>query len=111
MFGLGGMDPKKMNAMMSQLGIKSTEIAAEEVIIKAKGKEIKIKNPSVTKITMSGQDTFQVSGKIEESEKEDISESDIEIIISKTGASRENAKKVLEKTKGDLAAAILELKK
>jgi len=108
MFGLGGLDPKKMNAMMSQLGIKQQNIDADEVIIKSRGKEIIIKNPSVTKINFSGQDMFQISGKAEE--KEGINEEDIKSVMEKTKASREKAKEALEGNKGDLAAAIIELR-
>ena len=30
----GGMNPRQMSGMMKQLGIKNTEVEAEEVIIK-----------------------------------------------------------------------------
>lgn len=110
MIGLGGLNPKKMQAMMSQLGIKQKEIDAEEVIIKGKDKTIVIKNPSVSTINFSGQEMFQISGDVHESEKE-TSEEDIDTVAKQTGADREKARKALEKNKGDLAAAIIELKK
>ncbi len=111
---LPGLDPRKMNAMMSQLGIKQKEIDAEEVIIKTRDKEIRITNPSVTKINFSGQDTFQISGDVHESElteASEISEEDIETVAKKTNTSKEKARVVLEKNQGDLAASILELSK
>jgi nascent polypeptide-associated complex subunit alpha len=110
MFGLGGLDPKKMQAMMRQMGIAQEEISASKVIIeKTDGSKTIIENPSVTKIKMQGQETFQIAGKvIEESEKIGVSKDDIETIMEKTGCSESQAKKALEKT-GDLAEAILEL--
>ena len=103
----GGLDPKKMQAMMSQMGIKQKEIDADEVIIKTKEGNIIIRDPSVTRITMQGQDTFQISGQVE---TEEISEDDIKMVTAKTGADREKAKTALKKSGGDIAEAILALK-
>ena len=108
MFGLGGgLDPKKMQAVMKKMGISQDEINAEEVIIKKiEGDEIIIKNPSVMKIKMQGQESFQISGEI--LERLGSSEEDIKTIMEKTNATEQQAKAALEKT-GDLAEAILEL--
>jgi len=103
----GGLDPKKMQAMMSQMGIKQKEIDADEVIIKTRDGNILIKEPSVMKITMSGQDSFQISGRVE---TEEISEDDIKIVMSQTNSSKEKAKDALKKSGGDIAEAILGLK-
>jgi nascent polypeptide-associated complex subunit alpha len=106
-----GINPKKMQAMMKQMGISQQEIDASKVIIeKNDGGRIIIENPSVTKIIMQGQDTFQIMGDIfeESNEKSEISEEDIKTIIEKTGVSEEEARETLERT-GDLAEAILEL--
>ncbi|MCK5624415.1 nascent polypeptide-associated complex protein [Candidatus Pacearchaeota archaeon] len=106
----GGLDPKKMQAMMKQMGMAQEEIDASKVIIeKTDNTKIIIENPSVTKIKMQGQETFQIAGNISEQEAEvGVSEEDIQTIVEKTGASEEKAKEILEKT-GDLAEAILEL--
>jgi len=104
----GGMDPRKMNAMMSQLGIKSIEIEAEEVIIKGKGKNIVIKNPSVTKVNMPGQEMFQVIGKV--TEEDAVSEEDLQTVMSQAKVSREKALDSLKKSEGDIAKAILSIK-
>lgn len=101
------LDPKKMQAMMKQLGMSQKEISAERVIIEKSDGKIIIKNPSVTKIKVQGQETFQISGEIFEEETE-ISEDDIKTIMEKTGASEKKARETLEKTH-DLAEAILEL--
>ena len=104
------MNPKKMQAVMKQMGIAQEEISASRVIIeKTDDSKIIIENPSVTKIKMHGQETFQIAGEIsEESGEVGISEQDIKTVMEKTGKSEEEAKQALEKT-GDLAEAILEL--
>ena len=106
----GGLDPKKMQAMMKQMGIAQEEIPASRVIIeKTDNTKTIIENPSVTKIRMKGQETFQIVGDISEEAGEiGVSEEDIQTIVEKTGTSKEKAKETLEKT-GDLAEAILEL--
>ena len=106
----GGMNPKKMQAMMKQMGIAQEEIPASKIIIeKTDGSKTIITNPSVTKIKMQGQETFQIAGEISEEQAEvSISEEDIQTIREKTGCSEEQAKESLEKT-GDLAESIMEL--
>lgn len=100
------IDPKKMQAVMRQMGISQDEISAKRVLIeKEDGGKIIIGNPSVTKIKMQGQESFQITGKISD---EDSSQDDIKVVMEKTGASKEQAKKALEDT-GDLAEAILKL--
>jgi len=104
---LGGLNPKKMQAMMKQMGMSQDEIDASKVTIeKTDGSNIIINNPSVMKINVQGQESFQVSGEV--SEATGISEEDIKTVAEKTGKSEEEAKTALEKT-GDLAEAILEL--
>ena len=106
-----GLNPKKMQGLMKQMGISQTEIDASRVIIeKSDGNKIVIENPQVTRINMQGQKMIQVAGgdEHEETSELEISEEDINTIMEKTGCSKETAKKTLEKT-GDLAEAILEL--
>lgn len=106
---LPNMNPKKMQAMMKQMGISQEEIDAYRVIIeKSDDSKIIIENPSVIKIKMQGQESFQISGEAREEAEEGISEEDVKTVIEKTGATEENARNALEKT-GDLAEAILEL--
>ena len=104
------LDPKKMQAVMKQMGMSQTEIPAEKVIIeKTDGSKIFVENPSVMRIKMQGQESFQISGEIrEETAKVEISEDDINAVVEKTGVSKKKARETLEKT-GDLAEAILEL--
>ena len=107
------MNPRKMQQMMKQLGIQQVEIQATEVIIKTKDKNLVITDPSVSKVNMMGQETFQISGAVHEEEVSsvpDISEEDIRMVMEQTGASKLAAKKAIEDAHGDLAEAILNLK-
>jgi len=105
--GLGGMNPKKMQAMMKQLGIKQEEIDAKRVVIERDSGNIVIENPSISKVEMQGNETWQISGDVRE-EEVGISEEDIKLVAEKTGKSKEDAKKTLEETE-DIAEAILKL--
>ncbi len=124
--GLGGLNPKKMQAMMKQLGIGQEEIDAERVVIECSDCKIIIEEPSVTKINMQGQESFQITGgvrEVEKNEKEEESdgndkteetdekktEEDIKTIIEKTGVSEGEARKTLENANGDLTEAIISL--
>lgn len=109
MFGLGGggLDPKKMKAVMKQMGINQEDVPANRVIIEKDGGKIVIENPSVQKITMQGQSSFQIAGDITE-EAEGIREEDIAMVAEKTGKSKAEAKKALEET-NDIAEAIVKL--
>jgi len=101
------MNPKKMQQVMKQMGIGQEEIDASRVIIEKDGGKIIIDNPSVTKVSMQGQDSFQISGEVSE---ETSNEEDVQTIVEKTNCTEEQAKESLEKT-GDLAESILELSK
>ena len=105
--GLGGMNPKKMQAMMKQLGIKQEEIDAQRVVIERDSGNIIIENPSVSKVEMQGRETWQISGDTKE-EESGVSEGDVKLVAEKTGKSEEDARKALEETE-DIAEAILKL--
>lgn len=104
------MDPRKMQSVMKQLGMSQEDIPASRVIIeKNDGKKIVIENPSVAKIKMHGQESFQISGDSRE-ESEGFSKEDIKTIMEKTDCSEDEARGALEET-GDLAEAIMMLSK
>ena len=115
----GGVNPKQMQTMMKRMGIKMEEIDAEEVIIKCADKELVIKNPGVSKIVMQGQVSFQITGTettrelTEDQEEEvalEINEDDVKMVSEQAGVSESEAKAALEKTGGDIAEAIMNLK-
>jgi nascent polypeptide-associated complex subunit alpha len=106
--GLGGMNPAKMKALMKQMGINQEEIEAKRVIIEKEGGKIVIDEPSVQKLIMQGQESWQIVGKAHE-EAEGIKEEDINLVMEKTGKSMAEVKKALEET-NDIAEAILKLR-
>ncbi len=103
------LNPKKMQGMLKQLGMKQEEIDAEEVIIKCSDKNLVIKNPSVSRINFQGSDMFQVSGNIEEKDLEGISEEDVKTVMEKADVTEKEARESLEKAEGDIAKAIMDL--
>ena len=107
----GKIDPKKMQQMMKQMGISQQEIDATRVIIEKEDGNIVIENPSVVKVNMSGQETFQISGDIKEEEIDSKIEEDLDAIISQTGVPKDVAAIELEKNNGDIAETIISLKK
>ena len=110
-----GVDERAMRAAMKKLGMQQQQIDAEEVIIKLKGvgSELVIANPSVAKVTMMGQDTFQISGECAERPRQQqgsqqlFTDDDAKTVIGHTGCSDAEAKAALAKVNGDIAAAIL----
>ena len=110
-----GMDKRSMEAAMRKLGMQQQQIDAEEVIIKLKGSgtELVIPNPSVAKVTMMGQETFQISGEYSERQQKAsqqqqlFTDDDVKTVVEQSGASEAEAKATLAKVNGDIAAAIL----
>jgi nascent polypeptide-associated complex subunit alpha len=102
------LNPKQMEKMAKQLGMKMEQIDAEQVVIKLHtGGEIVIDNPQVSRINVMGQDTFQITGDITENDESE--EGDVDIVAEKAGVSHDEAKRVLDQT-SDIAEAILKLK-
>jgi nascent polypeptide-associated complex subunit alpha len=105
----GGLDPKKMQAVMKQMGIKQEEVDASRVVIeKVDGGKILINAPNVVKIDMKGQESWQITGDAVE-ESGGVSEDDVRLIMEKTGKSYEDSKAILEKNGGDIAQTIVDL--
>lgn len=110
----GGLNPKQMKKMMKRMGIKMEEIDAEEVVIRCVDREIVVKNPQVVKTVVSGQEMYQVTGEAEEAETEasvSIEEDDVAMVAEQAGVSEAAARQALEDAGGDLADAIMALKK
>ena len=108
------MNPRMMKQAMKRMGIQQQDIEAEQVIIKTAEKNIIIDQPSVAKINMMGQESFQISGTIREeaiNQEIEISDDDIKTVMEQTGATEEEAAKAIEQAEGDLAQAIIKLKK
>ena len=127
--GFRGLSPKQMARMMKKMGIEQKEVeGVKEVIIRFADKEWVIPNAQVTMIKQAGSESFQVSGaksergitgvgdtKVGESpeivKRIEIPMEDAALVASQTGVDIQIAKQALEETEGDLAAAILKLKR
>ncbi|MBW2978521.1 nascent polypeptide-associated complex protein [Candidatus Woesearchaeota archaeon] len=106
-----GMNMKNMAKAMKRMGIQQNELEVKQVIMKLEDKELIFENPQVSQVNMMGQKTYQIIGEPQERElKTEISEDDVKVVIEQTGKTIEEAKAAIEKHKGDLAAAIMELK-
>ncbi|MGQ9513478.1 MAG: nascent polypeptide-associated complex protein [Thermoproteota archaeon] len=117
---IGSRESRRMQEqMMRRMGMKMEEVpGAIEVTIRTSEKIIKISNPSVVKYELQDQTFFQVTGTPEEEtatqlEKPPVQlpEEDILLVAQQAGVSQEEARKALEATGGDLAQAIMLLKK
>ena len=107
--GMGGVNPRQMQRMLQQMGIRSEEIPASEVIVrKSDGSELVITAPQVVMMDMQGQKSFQITGKVEE-RSGGPGEDDIKLVMEQANCSREKAVSALKEAKGDIAAAILKL--
>lgn len=110
MGGRGGMSPKKMKGMLKSMGIDIDELEGVlEVIIRTEEKEIFIQNPQVAIMDAKGVRTFQISGEVTEKPILVIPDTDVELVMTQTGANTETAKAALVESKGDIAAAIMAL--
>ncbi|WP_435115922.1 nascent polypeptide-associated complex protein [Halolamina sp. C58] len=127
MFGGGGLNPRKMQQMMKQMGIDVEELDAEEVIIRTGDEELYFDGAQVTKMDAQGQETYQIVGEpnvretgsdeaeaIEAGEEESddeggIPDADVEIVAQRAGVTESTAREVLEENDGDLAAAVDQL--
>ena len=124
MFGGGGLNPRKMQQMMKQMGIDVEELDAEEVIIRTGDEELYFDGAQVTKMDAQGQETYQIVGEpnvretgsddaeaIEAGDDDDSGnpDADVEIVAQRAGVTESTARKTLEENDGDLAAAVSEL--
>lgn len=136
--GGGGLDPRKMEQMMKQMGIDTEELDAEEIVIRTGEEELVFTDAEVTVIQAQGQETYQIVGEPEtreagagssagedaaiesadipadDSEERSSSDpavepQDIEIVAMRTGASENEARDALEAADGDLASAVEKL--
>jgi len=109
--GMAGVNPRKMKQMMKQMGISLNELEdVQEVIIRMGDRELVFPDAAVTVMNTQGTTLYQVVGTPEERIAASVvSDEDIELVIEKTGASREMAKEALERANGDLVEAIMAL--
>ena len=131
--GGGGLDPRKMQQMMEQMGVDFDELDVADAVIRLEdGTELYFDAPEVNRIVAQGQETYQVVGSpetrergagSEESAGSDgdsegapdgaetggegaIPQDDVDLVATRTGSSEADARAALEATDGDLAAAV-----
>ncbi|MGM0388473.1 MULTISPECIES: nascent polypeptide-associated complex protein [Natrinema] len=117
--GGGGLNPRKMEQMMKQMGIDVEDIDAEEVIIRTAEHDLVFSDAEVTKMDARGQETYQVIGSPEKVEAgsaggtgadddagSSIPDDDVELVAMRADVSEDEAREALEATDGDLAAAV-----
>jgi nascent polypeptide-associated complex subunit alpha len=99
--------------MMKQMGVKTKELeGVREVVIKLPDRELVIPDAQVTLTEMAGQRTYQVVGEAQERKPEpEVSEGDVKLVMEQAEVERDVAERALKETGGDLAQAILKLKK
>jgi len=109
--------------MMQKMGVKMDELQdVSQVIIKTPSKDIVIGAPTVTLVTVQGQVMYQiVGGEVSETQPQVEAQSqgavggppeaDVLLVVQQTGKTEEEARNALAASDGDLARAILLLKK
>lgn len=128
--GGGGLNPRKMQKMMKQMGIDMEDIDAEEVIIRTPDEELYFDDAEVQLMEAQGQKTYQVVGEAESRElgadsggnasaieagsgddgddgdDGGIPDDDVELVAMRAGVGEDTARDALENADGDLAAAV-----
>jgi len=125
--GGGGMNPRKMQKMMEQMGIDMSDIDAEEVIIRTPDEELVFTDADVQLMEAQGQKTYHVVGDPESRDRDDggaedseaatsessddggVDEDDVELVAMRTGVDEDTAREALEDNDGDLADAVDQL--
>ncbi len=105
-----GMNAKKMQGMMKKMGISQTQLNVNRVVFEMDDGNMVIDDPSVLKVMMQGQETYQITGEAVEEAGESFSDEDVAMVVEKSGKSVEEVKEALEKSDGDIAEAIMGLK-
>lgn len=112
------MDPRAMKNMLAKMGITTSELDASRVVIELQDRDIVIDSPQVTRIEAQGAVSFQVAGNVSEKAKEiseisfEVTEDDIKLVMEQSGVrDRERVEAALKLARGNLAEAIVILKK
>ncbi len=111
-----GRDAKRM---MEKMGMKMDQIdGVTEVLIRTPTREIVIEEPVVTSVVVQGQKMYQIAGgsthersPTTEPASAETLEDDIKLVASQTGKTLDEARAALKDSGGNLAEAIVKLKK
>lgn len=106
--GMRGMNPKKLQQMMKQMGIDVEQLDnVQRIVIELPDKDLIFEDATVTIMTASGTKTYQISG--EPIERAKIGDDDVNLVVEQAGVSDEEAREALQAARGDLAEAIMKL--
>lgn len=104
--------------MMQKMGMDTKSLDdVRDVTIRTSDRKIIIEKPQVMSIVMQGQNMYQITGgtireeTITSETKVTIPEEDVKMVAEQANVSMDNAKEALEGSGGDLAEAIVSLKK
>ncbi len=111
------MNPRDLRRMMKRMGIDVEEVkGVKSVTISTEGKDIILREPQVTVMSVQGKKIYQIISTIpeevveaneEEVAEVNFTEDDISFVMSQAGVDREKAVEALKKAEGDIAKAIL----
>ena len=111
------MNPRELKRMMKRMGIDVEEIqGVKSVTLTLSDKEVILKDPQVTVMSVQGKKIYQIISASEEvveaSSEEEVaevsfSEDDIKFVMSQAGVGKDKAVEALRKANGDIAQAIL----
>ncbi|NAZ26790.1 MAG: nascent polypeptide-associated complex protein [Thermogladius sp.] len=116
---LPGFSPRELKRALKRMGLELEEVGnVVKVEIYLEDKKITIDKPQVVFIKSREQTIVQVVGSMREEKLEaapkvaevKISEDDVEFVASQAGVSREEARRALLESRGDIAEAILKLR-
>lgn len=114
-----GFSPRELKRALKRMGLDVEELSGvEKVEFYLKDRRIVIESPQVVVIKSKNQTVFQVVGEAKEETtgKEQreavvaVNEEDVEFVASQAGVSKEEARRALIETRGDIAEAILRLR-
>ena len=108
------VSPREQQRMMQRMGLQVKQLDdVTRVIMETSTKRIIIDNPEVATVTVQGQTIYQVgAGNLrEEVVVSQVSIEDAKLVSSQAGVTQEEASEALRVSAGDLAQAILLLKK
>ena len=111
-------NPRELRRMLRRMGIRVEEFSnVRSVSIVFDDKEIIIRQPQVSVMTVQGQKIYQIVGGQEESvdlsaesgviEEVTFSDDDIKFVMEQAGVDKELAVRALKEAGGDIAKAIL----
>ncbi len=106
------INQKALAGAMKRMGIQQVELDAEEVVIRLKEYDLVFTNPQVAKINMMGQETYQLLGTPQKRSRETVPEfttEDVKTVMEQAHVDEAAARNALQKTKGDIAQAILSI--